>query len=131
MTRSYLVLHLHFQVPKLKKSTLMISLVPEDVGKPTVRLEKAAVLDGTCTWENPIYETVKLSRESKTGKLNEKIYHFIVSNVRNGHSFSFFLSSFWLCFLKKFLCSCRDHQNLVILEKLQLILQILRQRLNH
>ncbi|XP_030949359.1 golgin IMH1-like, partial [Quercus lobata] len=67
------------QVPKLKKSTLMISLVPEDVGKPTVRLEKAAILDGTCTWENPIYETVKLIRESKTGKLNEKIYHFIVS----------------------------------------------------
>ncbi|KAG6721216.1 hypothetical protein I3842_03G101400 [Carya illinoinensis] len=67
------------QVPKLKKSTLMISLVPEDVGKPTVRLEKAAVLDGTCSWENPIYEKVKLIRDTKTGKLHEKIYHFIVS----------------------------------------------------
>ncbi|KAB1210705.1 hypothetical protein CJ030_MR6G019904 [Morella rubra] len=67
------------EVPKMKKSALMISLVPEDVGKPTVRLEKAAVQDGTCSWENPVFETVKLIRESKTGKLHEKIYHFIVS----------------------------------------------------
>ncbi|KAE8022526.1 hypothetical protein FH972_008318 [Carpinus fangiana] len=67
------------QVPKMKKSALMISLVPEDVGKPTVRLQKAAVQDGTCSWENPIYETVKLIMEQKTGKLHEKIYHFIVS----------------------------------------------------
>ncbi|KAG2711301.1 hypothetical protein I3760_04G070800 [Carya illinoinensis] len=67
------------QVPKLKKSTLMISLVPEDVGKPTVRLERAAVQDGTCYWENPIYEKVKFIKDPKTGNLNEKIYHFIVS----------------------------------------------------
>ena len=59
----------------------MISLVPEDVGKPTVRLEKAAVREGTCTWENPIYETVKLTKEKKTGIIHEKIYHFIVSTV--------------------------------------------------
>lgn len=91
-TRSYPAFHLHFQVPKLKKSTLTISLVPEDVGKPTVRLQKAAVQDGTCSWENPIYETVKLIREQKTGKLHEKIYHFIVSTVWNGRSsFSAFL----------------------------------------
>ncbi|XP_041007899.1 myosin-J heavy chain [Juglans microcarpa x Juglans regia] len=67
------------QVPKLKKSTLVISLVPEDVGKPTVRLERAAVQDGTCYWENPIYEKVKFIKDPKTGNLNEKIYHFIVS----------------------------------------------------
>lgn len=67
------------QVPKLKKPALMISLVPDDVGKPTVKLEKAAIQDGTCFWENPIYETVKLVREIKTGKINEKIYHFVVS----------------------------------------------------
>ncbi|XP_048142001.1 interaptin [Rhodamnia argentea] len=67
------------QVPKSKKSTLTISLVPDDVGKPTVKLEKAAVQDGICSWENPVYEMVKLIRESKTGKLKEKIYHFIVS----------------------------------------------------
>lgn len=61
----------------------MISLVPEDVGKPTVRLEKVAVEDGTCTWEKPVYEPVKLIRETKTGKINEKLYHFIVSTVCN------------------------------------------------
>ncbi|KAH0978941.1 hypothetical protein GBA52_006118 [Prunus armeniaca] len=67
------------QVPKLKKPALMLSLVPDDVGKPTVKLGKAAVQDGTCIWENPVYESVKLIEESKTGKLKEKIYHFIVS----------------------------------------------------
>ncbi|KAF8379478.1 hypothetical protein HHK36_028913 [Tetracentron sinense] len=67
------------QVPRLRGDTLMISLVPADVGKPTARLEKAAIHDGTCYWENPIYETVKFIQENKTGKINEKIYHFLVS----------------------------------------------------
>ncbi|CAL0303392.1 unnamed protein product [Lupinus luteus] len=66
-------------VPKMKKSTLMISLVPDDVGKPTVKLEKVAIQDGTCSWENPIFESVKLVKDSKSGKLHEKIYHFVVS----------------------------------------------------
>ncbi|XP_022736877.1 golgin subfamily A member 6-like protein 22 [Durio zibethinus] len=68
------------QVPRLKKSAVTIALVPEDIGKPTLRLEKVAVQDGSCLWENPVYETVKLIREPKTGKLSEKIYHFVVSN---------------------------------------------------
>ncbi|XP_009349344.2 sarcolemmal membrane-associated protein [Pyrus x bretschneideri] len=68
------------QVPKLKKPALMLSLVPDDVGKATVKLGKAAVQDGTCIWENPVFESVKLVEEVKTGKLKEKIYHFIVSN---------------------------------------------------
>lgn len=67
------------QVPQSKKTTLTIALIPEDVGKPTVRLEKAAVQDGICSWKNPVYETVKLVKDLKTGKINEKIYHFIVS----------------------------------------------------
>ncbi|KAK7279956.1 hypothetical protein RJT34_25018 [Clitoria ternatea] len=67
------------QVPKMKKSALMVSLVPDDVGKPTVKLEKTAVQDGTCLWENPVFESVKLVRDAKSGKLHEKIYHFIVS----------------------------------------------------
>uniref|UniRef100_A0A5B7C0I2 Putative myosin-3 n=1 Tax=Davidia involucrata TaxID=16924 RepID=A0A5B7C0I2_DAVIN len=67
------------QVPQLRGTTMMISLVPADVGKPTVRLEKAPVLDGTCSWENPIYETVKLIRELKTGIFSDKIYYFIMS----------------------------------------------------
>lgn len=67
------------QVPKMKKNALMVSLVPDDVGKPTVKLEKTAVQDGTCLWENPIFESVKLVRDSKSGILHEKIYHFIVA----------------------------------------------------
>ncbi|KAJ4841760.1 hypothetical protein Tsubulata_043781 [Turnera subulata] len=68
------------QVPPLKKPALTISLVPEDVGKTTFKLEKAAVRDGTCSWDNPIYVSVKLIGEPKSGKLHEKIYHFVVSN---------------------------------------------------
>ncbi|XP_039044606.1 golgin subfamily B member 1-like isoform X4 [Hibiscus syriacus] len=68
------------QVPKLKKSGVTIALVPEDLGKPTLRLEKVAAQDGSCLWENPVYETVKMIREMKTGKLSEKIYHFVFSN---------------------------------------------------
>lgn len=66
----------------MKKNALMVSLVPDDVGKPTVKLEKTAVQDGTCLWENPIFESVKLVRDSKSGILHEKIYHFIVATVR-------------------------------------------------
>lgn len=69
------------QVPRLKKRAVTIALVPEDVGKPTLRLEKIAVQEnGVCLWENPVYETVKLIKDTKTGKLSEKIYHFVVSN---------------------------------------------------
>ncbi|KAL2324526.1 hypothetical protein Fmac_023584 [Flemingia macrophylla] len=67
------------QVPKMKKSAIMVSLVPDDVGKTTVKLEKTPVQDGTCSWENPVFEPVKLVRDAKSGKINEKIYHFIVS----------------------------------------------------
>ncbi|KAL2967329.1 hypothetical protein AAZX31_16G169700 [Glycine max] len=67
------------QVPNMKKSVLMVALVPDNVGKPTVKLEKVAVQDGTCLWENPIFESVKLVKDTKSGKLQEKIYHFVVS----------------------------------------------------
>ena len=69
-------------MPHLKKPALTISLVPEDVGKTTFKLEKAAVQDGICSWDNPVYVTVKLIKEPKTGILHEKIYHFIVASVR-------------------------------------------------
>lgn len=68
------------QVPHLKKPALTISLVPEDVGKTTFKLEKAAVQDGICSWDNPVYVTVKLIKEPKSGILHEKIYHFIVAS---------------------------------------------------
>ncbi|OVA14076.1 EEIG1/EHBP1 N-terminal domain [Macleaya cordata] len=68
------------QVPQIGWDTLMVSLIPVDVGKPTVRSEKALVRDGTCRWENPIYEAVKFIQEAKTGKFNEKVYKLIVSS---------------------------------------------------
>ncbi|KAI3757629.1 hypothetical protein L6452_05171 [Arctium lappa] len=71
------------QVPKLKGKRLMISLIPADIGKPTARLEKTAVVEGTCTWESPIYEMVKLVKHQKTETYKEKIYYF---NVATGSS---------------------------------------------
>ncbi|XAR55056.1 hypothetical protein NMG60_11030435 [Bertholletia excelsa] len=59
--------------------SLTISLVPADVGKPTARLEKGEIREGICYWKNPVYETVKLFREPKTGKIHEKIYYFVIS----------------------------------------------------
>ncbi|XP_073310869.1 uncharacterized protein [Primulina huaijiensis] len=67
------------QVPQMKAKGLMISLVPVDVGKPTVSLPKAPIAEGTCTWENPVYEAVKLVKEIKTGRIREKFYYLIVS----------------------------------------------------
>jgi len=60
---------------------LVLSIVPGDIGKPTTKLEKATVRDGTCRWENPVYETVKFVQEAKTGKVSDRIYHFLVSMV--------------------------------------------------
>ncbi|KAK4365351.1 hypothetical protein RND71_016709 [Anisodus tanguticus] len=56
----------------------MVSVVPTDVGKPTVRSEKATVRDGSCYWENAVFETVKFVREPKSGKIHERIYNFVV-----------------------------------------------------
>jgi len=57
----------------------MVSLVPVDVGKPSLRTEKTAIVDGDCHWLNPVYETVKLTQDQKTGKISDKVYQFIVS----------------------------------------------------
>ncbi|KAL6280340.1 hypothetical protein ACE6H2_017221 [Prunus campanulata] len=67
------------QVPKLGVDTLTVSVIPGDVGKATVKLEKATVRDGSCRWENPAYETLKFVREPKTGKIKECLYNFVVS----------------------------------------------------
>ncbi|KAL2544056.1 Myosin heavy chain-related protein [Forsythia ovata] len=75
------VFRLQFHATQLSQvggDALMISVVPADVGKPSVKSEKAIVRDGACFWENPVYETVKLNREPKSGKINEKIYYFVV-----------------------------------------------------
>ncbi|KAG5539668.1 hypothetical protein RHGRI_020017 [Rhododendron griersonianum] len=68
-----------FQVTQVGGDSLIIHFFPADVGKPTVRLEKAGIRDGSCSWENPVYETVKFFREPKTGTIQEKIYTFVVS----------------------------------------------------
>lgn len=61
--------------------TLTVSVIPGDVGKATVKLEKATVRDGSCRWENPAHETVKFVHEPKTGKIKECLYNFVVSTV--------------------------------------------------
>ncbi|XP_058200758.1 uncharacterized protein LOC131315615 isoform X1 [Rhododendron vialii] len=76
------VFKLQFHATQLEQvggDALMISLVPADVGKPTVRSEKAAIRDGSCYWENPVYEAVKLFQEPKSGKIHEKTYYFVIS----------------------------------------------------
>ncbi|KAE9597746.1 hypothetical protein Lal_00041479 [Lupinus albus] len=77
------VFKLHFNVTQMLQSgveALVLSIVPEDNGKPSTRLEDAKVNGGVCTWENLVYETVNLVQEPKTGKFNERIYHFMLSN---------------------------------------------------
>lgn len=74
----------------------MISVVPADVGKPTVKSEKATVRDGSCCWENAVYETVKLYREPKSGKIHERIYNFVVGTVSNVFSICAYL-----CFIRE------------------------------
>ncbi|WOL10125.1 hypothetical protein Cni_G18879 [Canna indica] len=69
------------QVPLSGAEGVTVSLVPLDVGKPTVRSERVSAIGGTCKWLNPIYETVKLVRDPKSGKINEKLYKFLVSAV--------------------------------------------------
>ncbi|XP_022980388.1 myosin-11-like [Cucurbita maxima] len=67
------------QIPEFGGDSLMISVVPGDVGKPTLRLEKATVRGGKCRWENAAYVTVKFDADQKTGKFIEKLLHFRVS----------------------------------------------------
>ncbi|KAG9441164.1 hypothetical protein H6P81_017018 [Aristolochia fimbriata] len=66
------------QVPRAGWDGLMVSLVPLELGKPTVKTVKAAVEAGACEWENPLYETIRFNRDPKTGKINEKIYRIFI-----------------------------------------------------
>ncbi|KAI3501265.1 hypothetical protein L1887_29129 [Cichorium endivia] len=67
------------QLTQIGGDALMIAVIPGDVGKPTARLDKAKVRDGSCYWEKPHYETLKFIQDQKTGKFNEKIYRFVVA----------------------------------------------------
>ncbi|KAG9148576.1 hypothetical protein Leryth_018290 [Lithospermum erythrorhizon] len=76
------VFKLQFHATQVAQSgidALIISVIPSDVGKPTAKLEKATVRDGSCYWENPVLETVKFDHESKSGKIHERIYRFVVA----------------------------------------------------
>ncbi|ESW32037.1 hypothetical protein PHAVU_002G287700 [Phaseolus vulgaris] len=76
------VFKLHFHVTQMVQSgveSLVLSIVPGDIGKVTTRLEKAAIHGGVCRWENPVFETIKLFQEPKTGKFSERVYYFVVS----------------------------------------------------
>ncbi|CAN1777985.1 hypothetical protein LINPERHAP1_LOCUS14253 [Linum perenne] len=71
------------QVTQLNVDSLVVSVVPGEVGKPTGRSEKATIKDGSCKWEYPVYETVKFNQDSKTGKITERIYHFVLSTTND------------------------------------------------
>jgi len=60
---------------------LVLSLVPAENGKPTAKLEKCVMRENNCYWENPVFETVKFIQDLKTGKIQERIYYFIISAV--------------------------------------------------
>ncbi|KAK6130053.1 hypothetical protein DH2020_036180 [Rehmannia glutinosa] len=66
------------QVTHVGGDGLMISIVPAESGKPTVKSDKATVRDGSCFWDNPVYETVKFNQDPKSGKIHEKIYYFVI-----------------------------------------------------
>ncbi|KAJ0970214.1 hypothetical protein J5N97_023091 [Dioscorea zingiberensis] len=67
------------QVPELGWEAMVVSVVPVDIGRPTLKSEKGEVVNGACHWTKPIWETVKLIQDPKSGKINEKAYQFLVS----------------------------------------------------
>ncbi|XP_058009642.1 uncharacterized protein LOC110662298 isoform X2 [Hevea brasiliensis] len=81
------VFKLQFHATQLNVEALVISVVPGDVGKPTARLEKGIIREGSFQWEYPVYETVKFTQDARTGKINERRYHFIVSAGLSKNSF--------------------------------------------
>lgn len=98
------------QIPQPGWESLVVSLIPLDGGKTTTKSEKAVVVDGACCWDKALFETVRLSKEPKTGKINEKNYRFLVSATvrvssssscqfsQNGRYHNFFSLNFiWIC----------------------------------
>ncbi|GFP79516.1 hypothetical protein PHJA_000095100 [Phtheirospermum japonicum] len=74
------------KVPQVEDDALMVSVVPADAGKPTVKSDKSSVRDGGCFWENPVYESVKFNRDPKSGKIHERIYYFVVGTGSSSKS---------------------------------------------
>ncbi|KAK8946157.1 hypothetical protein KSP40_PGU000381 [Platanthera guangdongensis] len=67
------------QVNQLEWGVMTVALVPLDIGKTTMRTDRVPVIDGSCYWRHPIYETVKLLQDPRTGKIHDKLYNFVVS----------------------------------------------------
>lgn len=97
-------------MPQLGTEALFLFVVPADVGKPTMKLEKARLEGGNCYWENAAYETVKFVQDPKSGKISDKIYNFIVSKVQIFAIFSFskVIWSQKVYFCSLVLGECRD-----------------------
>ncbi|XP_039140256.1 centromere-associated protein E-like isoform X2 [Dioscorea cayenensis subsp. rotundata] len=68
------------QVPLVGWETMVVSLVPLDVGKPSLKSDKAEVVNGECQWLKPVFETARLVQDPKSMKFNEKFYQFLVSS---------------------------------------------------
>ncbi|CAA0831542.1 Myosin heavy chain-related protein [Striga hermonthica] len=66
------------QVMQVGGDGLMVSVIPAESGKPSVKSGKATVRDGSCYWEKPMFETIKFNRDPKTGKIHERLYYFVV-----------------------------------------------------
>ncbi|KAL7150325.1 hypothetical protein ABFS83_05G104500 [Erythranthe nasuta] len=66
------------QVTDVTGDGLIVSIVPSDSGKSTVKSDKATVVDGNCYWRNPVYETVKFNQDPKSGKIHERVYSFVL-----------------------------------------------------
>nr|GLL28162.1 centrosomal protein of 290 kDa-like isoform X1 [Ipomoea trifida] len=75
------------QVPQLKAKSLMISLVSADTRRTSVKMGRAEIVEGACSWESPVCETIKLERDPKTGRIQEKIYYFVVATKSSKSGF--------------------------------------------
>nr|GMD00647.1 cingulin-like protein 1 [Ipomoea batatas] len=75
------------QVPQMKAKSLMISLVSADTRRTSVKMGRAEIVEGACSWESPVCETIKLERDPKTGRIQEKIYYFVVATKSSKSGF--------------------------------------------
>ncbi|KAH0456398.1 hypothetical protein IEQ34_014305 [Dendrobium chrysotoxum] len=79
VTQELISFYTSLQVDHPGWEIMMVSLVPMDIGKATMKTDKVLVIGGNCYWRNPIYETVKLFQDSRTGRIHDKLYNFVVS----------------------------------------------------
>ncbi|GFY85809.1 hypothetical protein Acr_04g0005470 [Actinidia rufa] len=66
-------------IPQAGWDKLFISFVPADSVKATAKTTKSNVRNGTCKWGDPIYETTRLLKDSKSKQYDEKLYKFVVA----------------------------------------------------